>query len=299
MRVVTRVVRRAGREREGVVLFPPGQLRDRNARAPLTTVFAGGGPHLRHDDMPAFRDRFAFAAGDYAAYRPHYPGALFDWLRLCAPSARRVWDCGTGSGQAATALAGRFEQVVATDPSVTQLMHAERAGATHYVASTAEAAALRSGSVDLVTVAQALHWFDREAFFNEVRRVLAPGGLLAVWSYGIPTIEPAVDEVLRRFHDVELGAYWSPERRLVEQGYAGIAFPFKEEPVPTFSMRATWTLPQLGGYVSTWSAVGKYRQVTGADPIPAVMRALADRWGDPANTRVVEWPLTLRVGSPH
>jgi len=129
--------------------------------------------------------------------------------------------------------------------------------------------------------------------------VLVPGGLLAVWSYGLSTIEPAVDEVLRRFHDVELGAYWSPERKLVERGYEGITFPFVEERVPAFAMQATWTLPQLGGYLSTWSAVGKYRKVTGRDPIPAVMRTLADRWGEPAQARLVTWPLTLRVGSPH
>jgi SAM-dependent methyltransferase len=249
--------------------------------------------------MPAFQDRFAFAAGEYATYRPHYPGELFAWLRQRTPSARRVWDCGTGSGQAAMALAARFELVVATDPSLTQLIHAARDGAVQYAASTAEAAPLRRGSIDLVTVAQALHWFDRAAFFNEARRVLVPGGLLAIWSYGIPTIAPAIDEVLRRFHDVELGAYWSPERRLVERGYEGISLPFVEEPAPRFSMQATWSLPQLGGYLSTWSAVGKYRQVTGADPIPGIMRALAKCWEDHANTRLVDWPLILRVGSPH
>jgi SAM-dependent methyltransferase len=249
--------------------------------------------------MSSFEDRFAFAAGDYATYRPHYPGVLFDWLRQRTPSARRVWDCGTGNGQAATALAARFELVVATDPSLTQLIHAEHDGVVQYAASTAEVAPWRSGSFDLITVAQALHWFDRVAFFNEVRRVLVPGGLLAVWSYGIATIVPAIDEVLRRFHDETLGAYWSPERRLVERGYEGIVLPFVEERVPVFPMQARWTLPQLGGYLSTWSAVGKYRTVTGADPIPAVMRALADRWGDPADARLVDWPLILRVGSPH
>ncbi len=249
--------------------------------------------------MSSFQDRFAFTAGDYATYRPRYPAELFAWLRLRTPWARRVWDCGTGSGQAATALAEQFELVVATDPSLTQLVHAEGAGTVLYAASTAEAAPLRNGCIDLVTVAQALHWFERESFFNEVRRVLAPGGVLAIWSYGIPSIDPAVDGILRHLHDVELGAYWSPERQMVERGYEGIALPFVAERVPAFPMRATWTLPQLGGYLSTWSAVGKYRQVTGVNPIPAVLRALADRWGAPEAERVIEWPLTLRVGSPH
>jgi SAM-dependent methyltransferase len=247
--------------------------------------------------MPSFIDRFAFAAGDYASYRPRYPDALFDWLRERLPTAQRVWDCGTGSGQAAVSLAGRFPHVVASDPSRAQLAHAEPAERLTYVAMSAEQCALAGGSVDLVTVAQALHWFDRDAFYKEVRRVLAPSGRLAVWSYGLGRIEPAVDEVVRHLHEVTVGPYWSPARRLVESGYRGIEFPFDEEQTPDFSMRASWTLSQLGGYLSTWSAVGKYREETGDDPMPAVMRALAERWGAPENARLVRWPLHLRVGS--
>ena len=248
--------------------------------------------------MSPFVDRFAFAAGDYASYRPHYPDVLFDWLRRRLPRARRVWDCGTGSGQAATALAARFDLVVASDPSWSQLSHAGHANRPDYVAMTAEACALADHSVSLVTVAQALHWFQRDAFFNEVRRVLEPSGLVAVWSYGLGTIEPAIDEVLRHFHDVVVGPYWSPERRLVESGYREIEFPFEEEEAPEFPMRAMWTLPQLAGYLSTWSAVGKYREMTGDDPVLDVMPALLARWGRPEIAREVRWPLRLRVGSP-
>lgn len=248
--------------------------------------------------MSPFIDRFAFAAGDYATYRTHYPDALFDWFQQRLPNASWVWDCGTGSGQAAFGLASRFPNVLATDPSMAELAHADHAECLSYVAMTAEACALRGGSIDLVTVAQALHWFDRDAFFNEVKRVLAPDGLLAVWSYGLGSVEPGVDEILRHFHDVTVGPYWSPARRLVESGYAGIEFPFSEEVVPDIPMRASWTLPELGGYLSTWSAVGKYREATGQDPLPTVMRALAEHWGAPAVARSVRWPLRLRVGSP-
>lgn len=248
--------------------------------------------------MAPFIDRFAFAAGDYATYRPHYPDALFAWLQRRLPGARLVWDCGTGSGQAAVALASRFPHVVASDPSFAQLAHAGRANRLSYVSMTAERGAIPDRSVDLVTVAQALHWFDRDAFFREVKRVLAPGGVLAVWSYGLCSIAPTVDELLRHFHDVTVGPYWSPARRLVESGYAGIDFPFQEEQTPDIPMQATWTLAQLGGYLSTWSAVGRYRHVTGEDPLPLVMRALAERWGTPDVARRIRWPLRLRVGSP-
>jgi SAM-dependent methyltransferase len=248
--------------------------------------------------MSPFVDRFAFAARDYASFRPHYPEALFDWLRQRLPYASWVWDCGTGSGQAAGALASRFPNVVASDPSLTQLANAERAEGLSYVSMTAEACALAVGSVDLVTVAQALHWFDRGAFFNEVKRVLVPDGLIAVWSYGLGSIEPAVDEVLQHFHDVTVGPWWSPARRLVESGYADIEFPFNEEQAPEIPMQASWTLGQLGGYLSTWSAVGKYKAETGRDPLPAMMDALGERWGAPDLVRRITWPLRLRVGSP-
>jgi len=248
--------------------------------------------------MSPFVDRFAFASGEYASYRPHYPDALFDWLRRRLPNANWVWDCGTGSGQAAGALASTFPHIVASDPSISQLAHAERTERLSYVAMTAETCALADGSIDLVTVAQALHWFDRDAFFDEVKRVLVADGLLAVWSYGLGSIEPGVDEVLRHFHDVTVGPFWSPARRLVESGYAGIAFPFNEEKAPEMRMQASWTLEQLGGYLSTWSAVGKCRAVTGIDPLPALMRALTERWGAPQVARRITWPLRLRVGSP-
>jgi SAM-dependent methyltransferase len=248
--------------------------------------------------MPPFVDRFAFAAGNYASYRPRYPDALFEWLFEQLPTAQRVWDCGTGSGQAAVALASRFPHVVATDPSLAQLACAEGADRLDYAAMAAEKCAIQDRSVDLITVAQALHWFDRDAFFGEVKRVLRPDGLLAIWSYGLCEIDPALDEVLRHFHDVTVGPYWSPARRLVESGYAGIELPFNEVSAPDFPMQASWTLAQLGGYLATWSAVGQYRSATREDPVPAVMRVLGERWGGPETAREVRWPLRLRVGSP-
>jgi SAM-dependent methyltransferase len=244
--------------------------------------------------MPAFRDYFGGAARSYASYRPHYPAALFDWLCSVTVGRERAWDCGTGSGQAAVALADRFAEVVASDPSSAQLANAASAPGLSYVAMTAEQVALRAHCADLVTVAQALHWFDRPRFFAEVDRVLRPGGTLAVWSYGLLAVDPSVDRhVHHLYHDV-LGPHWPSERSLVDSGYAGIALPYAELASPEIAMEAEWSLAEFGGYLSSWSAVGRYRARVGTDPLPAFLHDVADAWG--TTTHRVRWPLIVRVG---
>ncbi|HET7190025.1 MAG TPA: class I SAM-dependent methyltransferase [Gemmatimonadaceae bacterium] len=245
--------------------------------------------------MPTFRDHFAFAASSYASYRPRYPAALFAWLASETPGHERAWDCGTGSGQAAVGLAPHYGMVVATDPSQAQLASAARARGVEYVAMSAEASALRGASLALVTVAQALHWFDRARFFDEVDRVLCPGGLLAVWSYGLLTIEPAIDAQLHHFYSDTLGGYWPSERALVDTGYAGIALPYPELSTPRVAMEASWTLAQVLGFLSTWSAVGRYRMAVEADPLRELSNELASAWGTTTERRLVRWPLTLRA----
>jgi SAM-dependent methyltransferase len=244
--------------------------------------------------MATFRDLFAFASGSYASHRPEYPAELFRWLAAATSHRERAWDCATGSGQAAVALADHFDDVVATDASIAQLTSARRIPGVSYVATVAEATALAADSVDLAAVAQALHWFDRPPFFAEVDRVLRRGGLLAVWSYGMITIAPAIDAVLHRFYEEELGPYWPPERALVESGYDGIVLPYPEERPPHFVMETRWSLAQLVGYLSTWSAVGRYVAKVGANPMPAAMRNLKRVWG-PDEPRRIEWPLVVRV----
>lgn len=244
--------------------------------------------------MSTFRDHFGPAARVYATYRPHYPAALFDWLRSLTARHERAWDCGTGSGQAAVPLAERFSEVVATDPSIDQLRNAAARPRLSYIAMTAERAALRDESVDLVTVAQALHWFDRPRFFAEVDRVLRPGGALAIWSYGLLTIDPLVDRQVNHLYREVLGPYWPSERALVDSGYAGIALPYAEVAQPAVAMEAEWSLAELGGYVSSWSAVGRYRAQTGADPLPAFLDELGKAWG--TGPRRIRWPLVVRAG---
>jgi SAM-dependent methyltransferase len=244
-----------------------------------------------------FRDHFSGAASAYARFRPRYPDALFDWLLSQVPSHLRAWDCGTGSGQAATVLAKRFALVVATDASIAQLTRADAHPRVRYVACTAECAPLRDGAVSLVTVAQALHWFDTAGFFAEARRTLVRGGVIAAWTYGNPNVadDAACDRALAGCLDA-VEAYWPPERAHVLAGYGTIPFPFVEITAPTLSLEQRWTLDELTGYVGTWSAVLRYRQAVGEDPAERLRVELTEVWGDPAVPRLVRWPLAVRAG---
>ncbi len=242
-----------------------------------------------------FKDHFSTGSSDYARFRPRYPSALFDWLASQSPTTALAWDVATGSGQAAVELASRFERVVATDASAAQLASAERRPNVEYRCEPAERSTLDAQSVDLVTVAQALHWFEHERFFAEASRVLKPGGLLAVWCYEIFETTPAVDALVSRFYHGVVGSYWPPERRWIETGYADLALPFPRVEAPAFALTARWDLDDLVGYLGTWSAVHRYRADRGEDPLPAVRGALAEVWGDPAEERAVSWPLKLHV----
>ncbi len=235
-------------------------------------------------------------AAAYAAHRPTYPAELFDALAALAPARGVAWDCATGNGQAARALARRFERVVGTDVSWLQLAEAESAPGVAYACAAGEAPPLRSGTVDLVTVAQALHWLDHERFFAAVRRVLRPGGVLAAWCYELATVDPAVDAVVGRLYADVVGPYWRPERRLLEQGYRTLPWPFEELELPAASMSVRWTLDALLGYLGTWSAVHAYRRAEGSDPLDLVRADLERAWGPPASERVVTWPLAVRLG---
>jgi SAM-dependent methyltransferase len=245
---------------------------------------------------PSFADHFSATAPDYARFRPRYPAALFDWLVARVPAARVAWDCATGSGQAAVALADRVPLVVASDPSTAQLAGVPPHPRVHRLAATAERSGLRAASVDLLTVAQALHWFDLPAFVAEAHRVVRLGGVVAAWSYANPTITPAVDAAIAELYDGVLGPWWPPERRLVERGYADLPFPFTDLAPPPVAMTAHWTLAELAGYLGTWSATAAYRRARGTDPIAATLPTLAAAWGDAETRREVRWPLVVLAG---
>ncbi len=246
--------------------------------------------------MTSFTDHFAPVAADYGRHRPGYPPALFAWLASLVPHQALAWDCATGTGQAARGLAEHFQRVLATDASNAQIRAAEAVPGVDYRVAPATECPADDGSVALVTVAQALHWFNGDPFHRELRRVLSPAGLLAAWSYGrLETGEPALDALLRALHDETLGPWWPSERRHVLNGYRDLALPFEPLETPDFAMHCHWNLPQLLGYLSTWSAVARCRQATGQDPLADLAAALAARWGDPEQSRTVRWPLSLRV----
>jgi SAM-dependent methyltransferase len=243
-----------------------------------------------------FADHFSRLSSRYAVYRPRYPGGLFDAIAAISGPGP-VWDCATGTGQAALPLAERFGAVIATDASRQQVGSATPHRGVRYAVGLAEAAPLRDRSVHLVTVAQALHWLDLDRFYPEVRRVLKPGGLFVAWTYGKQRVDDgAIDTVIEDFYERVVGPYWAPERRWVETGYRTLDFPFAEVEISSPPVSEDWTLDQVLGYLSTWSAVAKCREVTGGDPLPALEAELASLWGDLAGRRRIEWPIALRAG---
>ena len=246
--------------------------------------------------MTSFADHFSGRAREYARYRPDYPESLFEFLADQAPDRARAWDCATGSGQAALGLAGRFGSVLATDASVNQVSNAARHPRVRYAVATAEEAPLPEGSVALVAAAQALHWFDRDRFWAEARRVLVSGGLLAVWSYRGFHVIPEVEAVVHRFYKDIVGPYWPPERVLVERGYDDLKFPFEPLTPPTFTLEKLWDLPAVLGYLKTWSATQRYEAALGRDPLLLIRGDLEAAWGPPQSVRRFRWDLDLRVG---
>jgi SAM-dependent methyltransferase len=241
----------------------------------------------------AFKDHFSAHADAYARYRPDYPPALFAWLAEIAPSRGRAWDCATGSGQAAVALAEHFAEVIASDASETQVRSAFPHPRVSYRVAPAERSGIEDASVDAITVAQAVHWFDIPAFYREAERVLKPGGVLAVWAYAVFASTPEIDRVVDHLYREIVGPYWPPDRGMIERGYEDVHLPFDPVDPPSFAMEKDWTLDDAIGYLGTWSATRGYLAARGHDPVALVRDELAAAWG--GGTQRVWWPLFLKV----
>jgi SAM-dependent methyltransferase len=219
---------------------------------------------------------------------------LFRYLATIAPGKQLAWDCATGNGQAAVALAEVFERVIATDASEKQIGNAKAHARVEYRVAPAEDSGIEPQTVDLITVAQALHWFDPERFYPEARRVLKPRGVVAAWAYKLAQIEPTIDAVVNHYYSEVVGAYWPAERALVER-FEELAFPFPEIAAPPFEMTGEWNAEHLIGYLRTWSATQRFIAANQRDPLKDVEEDLRSAWGDANQRRRVVWPLTVRV----
>jgi ubiquinone/menaquinone biosynthesis C-methylase UbiE len=245
------------------------------------------------------KDLFSNQASTYLKYRPGYPAALFEAVSKLARSSKTptlAWDCATGNGQAATGLTPFFDQVWATDLSENQIKHAIPAPQIHYEVAPAENSGLAPQSVDLTTVAQALHWFKFENFYAEVKRVSKPGAAIAIWTYGLPTVAPEVDQAVLEFYENEVGPFWEPERRHVEDEYRSIPFPFDEVKLPAFYSEAHWKFENLVGLLESWSATQTAKKSGHPDILEKFLPRLEKIWGDPVKTVKAEWKITVRAG---
>ena len=243
----------------------------------------------------SFKDHFSSLAPAYARYRPTYPPELAAHLASVAPSRALALDLATGNGQPAIDLALHFDQVLASDASARQLAEAIAQPQVQYLRHQAECLPVKSGCADLIAVAQAAHWLNFDRFYAEARRVLRPGGVVAVWTYGLFKTDPVISTAIEYFYHEVVGPYWPPERRYIEARYQTLPFPLVELPAPAFEISADWPLVDVINYLGTWSAVDRYRSQRGEDPLPEIAKRLATLWPD-GGTRHLRWPLHLRAG---
>jgi ubiquinone/menaquinone biosynthesis C-methylase UbiE len=240
------------------------------------------------------KDYFSGHSKLYATFRPTYPEELYQFIFKHVTQFDCAWDCATGNGQVAQRLAKQFQTVFGTDISQQQLDHAVELDNIHYSISGAEQTDFKDQQFDLITVGQAMHWFDLDKFYSEVKRVVKPSGILAVWGYSICSVNEAIDVIFNDFYRNTVGPYWDSARKMVEDEYQGMPFPFTEIPSPKFSIEVNWTLEEFGGYLTTWSATQKFTKDKTVNPVPDVVEKLRPHW---SNTMMVRFPVFLKLGT--
>ena len=245
---------------------------------------------------PQFEDHFSKQSQLYAQYRPKYPEEIYAYLASIAPGRSLAWDCGTGNGQAAVGLANYFDRVYASDASAEQISRAYPHPKVTYQVASAEHVALGDSSVDLVTVAVAIHWFNFDEFYREVKRVLKPDGILAAWTYSFVEISPEIDSLFRHYYYEVLHGFWPERIHYLEEEYKTLPFPFHEVTPSSFAMQANWDLGQLAGFLDSWSATQRYKEQNGEHPLAQIWDQLVAAWGDETQPRLVKWPLHFRIG---
>lgn len=251
---------------------------------------------MAHHNPPR-RNWFDQGGQAYARFRPEYPAELAQFLASVSPGRALAVDAGCGNGQLTALLAAHFDRVSGLDPSADQIAHAAAHPRISYACAPAEQMPVAERSTSLITAAQAAHWFDLPRFYAEVRRIAVAKGVLALISYGVPRLDAGLDARFARFYWHEIGPYWPAERKLVDTGYADLPFPFEEQVAPAMEIRKAWTLQELLGYISTWSAVRSVREAQGGDILQSFAEDLAALWGDPSRRREVRWPIHMRLGT--
>lgn len=241
---------------------------------------------------------FGANASHYAHFRPHYPELLFAWLAQHSPAHDCALDIGCGNGQASRPLRAHFSQVLGCDRSLAQLVASPPLPGLHLFVGDARQLPIAAASVDLIIVAQALHWFADGAFFAQIQPLLKPKGLFCAWCYGLLRINPPLDRLIRQLYYQTLEGYWPTARRSVDCGYRDIAAPFTRIPVATFAMQQSWNFTQLLGYLRTWSALQFYIQKNATDPLVALLPAMQRAWGEPQRSHIAKWPLHFLAGYP-
>jgi ubiquinone/menaquinone biosynthesis C-methylase UbiE len=241
------------------------------------------------------KDNFSKQSDLYSRFRPGYPAQLFDFLLPLVPDKKAAWDCGTGNGQVAVKLSLWFKEVCATDLSAAQIENAERRRNIFYSVENAEKTIFPDNKFDLITVAQAIHWFDFENFYSEAKRALKPGGVIAIIGYDVFKINKKIDILIDKFYRHTTGPYWDKERKYVEERYRTIPFPFKEIATPGFTMNYKWEFEQVAGYLNTWSAVQHYIRKNNINPVEAFSKELKKAWGT-ISKRTIRFPIFMRTG---
>ena len=240
------------------------------------------------------KDNFSAQSSKYAKFRPTYPKELYDFLITLVHQPNTAWDCATGNGQVAVELAKQFAEVYATDISNQQLKEAPERSNIHYKIESAEQTDFENSKFDLITIAQAIHWLDFNAFFPEVNRVLKPNGIFAAFGYDLMKVSPEIDTLIYYLYEDILGPYWDVERKHIENGYLAIPFPFQEIKSPALSISTNWNFDELIGYLETWSALQHYLRKNNKNPIDFVYNDLKIAWGD-NQLRAIHFNLILKV----
>ena len=241
------------------------------------------------------KDNFSSQSDKYAKYRPAYPSAFFEYINALVPIKQNAWDCGTGNGQVAYALAKTFKNVFATDISQSQIDHALRADNIFYSVQPAEKTNFENQVFDLIVIAQAIHWFDFDKFYTEARRTAKVNAFICVIGYGQIKISQHIDRIITDFYENVVGKYWDKERTYIDENYETIPFPFPELETPHFTNRLQWTLEHLMGYLKTWSAVKHFVKQNGYNPVDKLQPEIETYWTK-GQTLEVRFPLLLRVG---